>query len=183
MRGCADGCRIVEVSARDGLQNLPLPIIPTQTKLDLINKLLDTGIRNIEVGSFVRGDRIPQMADLEKLLPQLAPFSSVPPPSPHPGHGGRGGMGKEGLEGLGGVPLPSGIEVPVSEAKAHYPVLVPNSRGLDNLLKLEEEHKARGGKERLTDEISVFVSATEVRSPSVQRRRMLADDLGILTSQ
>ena len=34
-------------------------------------------------------------------------------------------------------------------------------RGLDNLLKLEEENKANG-REKLTGEIAVFVSATEV---------------------
>lgn len=43
----------------------------------------------------------------------------------------------------------------------HYPVLVPNMRGLENLLKLEEQHKGRGGG-RLTNEIAVFVSATDV---------------------
>ncbi len=37
-------------------------------------------------------------------------------------------------------------------------------RGLDNLLKLEEEWKRRGRESCLTDEIAVFVSATDVRT-------------------
>ena len=41
----------------------------------------------------------------------------------------------------------------------HLPVLVPNMRGLDNLLKLEETLK---GDRRLTDEIAVFVPASDV---------------------
>jgi hydroxymethylglutaryl-CoA lyase len=45
----------------------------------------------------------------------------------------------------------------------HIPVLIPNMRGLDNLLKLEEKHSS-GGSERLTDEISVFVPASDVRT-------------------
>jgi hydroxymethylglutaryl-CoA lyase len=52
--------------------------------------------------------------------------------------------------------------LPEEAGVVHYPVLVPNMRGLDNLLKLEEEWKSKGGKERLTDEIAVFVAATEV---------------------
>jgi len=53
--------RIVEVAPRDGLQNLPPPAIPTAVKLELIERLLAAGVRNIEVGSFVRGDRVPQV--------------------------------------------------------------------------------------------------------------------------
>lgn len=53
--------RIVEVSARDGLQNIPPPAVPTPVKTELINKLLDCGLKTIEVGSFVRPDRVPQV--------------------------------------------------------------------------------------------------------------------------
>lgn len=35
-------------------------------------------------------------------------------------------------------------------------------RGLDNLLRLEKQWRSQGGQHRLTDEIAVFVSATEV---------------------
>jgi len=54
--------RIVEVGPRDGLQNEPA-VVPTATKVALIDKLTATGLRAIEAGSFVRADRIPQLAD------------------------------------------------------------------------------------------------------------------------
>ncbi len=44
------------MSPRDGLQNLPPPLVPTEVKRELVQKLLDAGIKNIEVGSFVRKD-------------------------------------------------------------------------------------------------------------------------------
>lgn len=145
----ADG-RIVEVSPRDGLQNLPPPAIPTKTKLGLIERLLDAGVRNVEVGSFVRGDWVPQMADSSTLLPQLPPTSAIPcPPEPAP------------PQELSGIPPYSGVRLTEKDGKAWFPVLVPNMRGLDNLLKLEEEHRGTGRTEKLTEEIAVFVSATE----------------------
>ena len=50
---------------------------------------------------------------------------------------------------------------PEASGAAHYPVLIPNMRGLDSLLALEQDRKEKG-QERLTDEIAVFVSSTEV---------------------
>lgn len=54
-------------------------------------------------------------------------------------------------------------QLPGFEGKqgVHYPVLVPNMRGLDNLIKLDEQHR-RQGRSRVTDEIAVFISATDV---------------------
>ncbi|XP_076261070.1 hydroxymethylglutaryl-CoA lyase isoform X2 [Rhynchophorus ferrugineus] len=54
--------RIVEVGPRDGLQNEPINV-PTNIKIELINMLSDTGLRNIEVTSFVSPKWVPQMAD------------------------------------------------------------------------------------------------------------------------
>lgn len=56
-----DFVRIVEVAPRDGLQNIPGKAIPTDIKLELVNKLVDAGLRGIEVGSFVRPDWVPQV--------------------------------------------------------------------------------------------------------------------------
>ncbi len=55
-------CSIVEVSPRDGLQNIPPPAVPTAVKKELIERLLAAGVRNVEVGSFVRGDWVPQVS-------------------------------------------------------------------------------------------------------------------------
>lgn len=61
---------IVEVGARDGLQNEP-EVIATEAKLDLINRLMDAGVKRIEVASFVHPKRVPQMADAEAVIAGL----------------------------------------------------------------------------------------------------------------
>lgn len=57
-----DTVRIVEVGPRDGLQN-EKAIIPTATKIELIDRLSATGLRSIEATSFVSPKWIPQLAD------------------------------------------------------------------------------------------------------------------------
>jgi hydroxymethylglutaryl-CoA lyase len=59
--------RIREVGPRDGFQNEP-EVIPTDTKVQLINALARTGLRRLEVTSFVRPDVIPQLADAREVL-------------------------------------------------------------------------------------------------------------------
>ncbi|MEH7125825.1 hydroxymethylglutaryl-CoA lyase [Bacillus sp. JJ1773] len=67
---------ICEVGPRDGLQN-ERKIIPTETKVELISRLLDSGIRNIEAVSFVNPKVVPQMADAEELLKLLPKRNDV----------------------------------------------------------------------------------------------------------
>jgi hydroxymethylglutaryl-CoA lyase len=59
--------RIREVGPRDGFQNEP-EVIPTAEKVRLIDLLGRTGLRRIELTSFVRADVIPQLADAEQVL-------------------------------------------------------------------------------------------------------------------
>ena len=54
--------KIVEVGPRDGLQN-EQQIVPTETKIELINRLADAGLRVIESTSFVSPKWVPQMGD------------------------------------------------------------------------------------------------------------------------
>lgn len=61
---------IVEVGARDGLQNERQPV-PLTTKLALIDDLAAAGVRTIEAGSFVNPSAIPQMADSDALFAAL----------------------------------------------------------------------------------------------------------------
>jgi len=61
---------IVEVGLRDGLQNIK-QVLPTETKLELLNLLSSTGLTAIEVSSFVRSDKIPQLADAELLYSSI----------------------------------------------------------------------------------------------------------------
>lgn len=52
--------RIVEVGPRDGLQN-EASRIDLKTKLELLRRLAETGVRNIEAGSFVAPKWVPQV--------------------------------------------------------------------------------------------------------------------------
>jgi hydroxymethylglutaryl-CoA lyase len=61
---------MVEVGPRDGLQIDPV-ILPTEIKIELISRLLATGLKRIEVTSFVNPRKVPQMADAEQVLAGL----------------------------------------------------------------------------------------------------------------
>jgi len=54
--------KIVEVGPRDGLQN-EKGVVATNHKVELINKLSESGLKAIEVTSFVSPKWVPQMAD------------------------------------------------------------------------------------------------------------------------
>jgi hydroxymethylglutaryl-CoA lyase len=62
--------QIREVGPRDGFQNEP-ETIATADKVALIDRLARTGVRRIEVTSFVRPDVIPQLADAEEVLASI----------------------------------------------------------------------------------------------------------------
>ncbi|MEK8025818.1 hydroxymethylglutaryl-CoA lyase [Pseudaquabacterium rugosum] len=59
--------RIVEVGPRDGLQN-ERQLVPTPTKLRLIERLVMAGLRDIEATSFVSPKWVPQMADQAEVM-------------------------------------------------------------------------------------------------------------------
>jgi hydroxymethylglutaryl-CoA lyase len=60
-----------EVGPRDGFQNEP-ESIPTADKIRLVDALARTGLTRVEVGSFVRADVIPQLADGAEVLAGVA---------------------------------------------------------------------------------------------------------------
>ncbi|MDO5103340.1 MAG: hydroxymethylglutaryl-CoA lyase [Lautropia sp.] len=62
-----DFVRVVEVGARDGLQN-EKTIVPAATKIELINRLSNAGFSEVEATSFVSPKWIPQLADAEEVL-------------------------------------------------------------------------------------------------------------------
>lgn len=98
----ADHVRIVEVGARDGLQN-EKQSISVENKLDLIRRLSQTGVTHIEAGSFVPAKWVPQMAATGEILEDLI---AKPPHTPH---------------------------------SVAYNYLVPNIRGLENLVKIFQQ--------------------------------------------
>lgn len=67
---------IVEVGARDGLQNEP-DILPTDQKVSLIQAAIAAGVRRIETASFVNPRRVPQMADAEAVMEALPDSDQV----------------------------------------------------------------------------------------------------------
>jgi hydroxymethylglutaryl-CoA lyase len=105
-----DRVKIVEVGPRDGLQN-EKTIIPLAVKVELINRLSDTGLPVIESGAFVSPKWVPQMADTAEVL--------------------------------AGIRRRSGVA---------YPVLVPNTKGLEQAI-------ASG-----VEEIAIFGAASEAFS-------------------
>ncbi|WP_244831784.1 hydroxymethylglutaryl-CoA lyase [Caballeronia sp. TF1N1] len=64
--------RIVEVGPRDGLQNEPSPVSAT-VKAELIERLIDAGVRYVEAASFVSPKWVPQMADGAQVLERVLP--------------------------------------------------------------------------------------------------------------
>ncbi len=61
---------ITEVGPRDGFQ-FEKKIIPTTFKLEIINSLIDAGLKNIQAASFVHPGIVPQMADAKELISLL----------------------------------------------------------------------------------------------------------------
>lgn len=59
-----------EVGPRDGLQ-IEKQVVPTARKLEWIGSVIAAGVDIVQVGSFVRSDRVPQMADSAELFQAL----------------------------------------------------------------------------------------------------------------
>ena len=68
--------KVVEVGARDGLQN-EKTLVPTATKIALIDRLAAAGLTTIEATSFVSPKWVPQMADASDVLAGLKPYEGV----------------------------------------------------------------------------------------------------------
>ncbi len=62
--------KIVDVSPRDGLQNEP-GSVPTEVKVELVDRLSEAGLRSIEAGSFVSPKWVPQMADTADVMARI----------------------------------------------------------------------------------------------------------------
>ncbi len=71
-----DAVRLVEVGARDGLQNEPR-CLPVDTRVALVERLADCGLRTIEAGAFVSPRWVPQMAGSDEVLRQVSPRAGV----------------------------------------------------------------------------------------------------------
>lgn len=68
--------KIVDVGPRDGLQNEKQPV-PASVKIELVQRLQDAGLKEIEVTSFVSPKWVPQMADNAEVMAGIARKSGV----------------------------------------------------------------------------------------------------------
>jgi (R)-citramalyl-CoA lyase len=63
---------ICEVGPRDGLQN-EQEVLPPATRAELVNRLAAAGLPRVEAASFVRAERVPQMAGAEEVVKAIEP--------------------------------------------------------------------------------------------------------------
>jgi hydroxymethylglutaryl-CoA lyase len=71
-----DKVTLVEVGPRDGFQ-FEKTVVPTERKLAVIARLVESGLKQIQVASFVHPAKVPQMADAEELIAGLPPADDV----------------------------------------------------------------------------------------------------------
>lgn len=76
MRNLPKEVKIVDVSPRDGLQN-EKQVIDLATKLELIERLGQSGVKNIEVTGFVSPKWVPQLADSSQLCERLTHHNNI----------------------------------------------------------------------------------------------------------
>ena len=62
--------RLMEVGLRDGLQNEESRV-PLEKRLKLVRQLIDSGLKHIELGAFVRPEKVPQMACSPQLIQRV----------------------------------------------------------------------------------------------------------------
>ncbi|MFJ2449788.1 hydroxymethylglutaryl-CoA lyase [Pseudomonas sp. NPDC087626] len=71
-----DHVRLVEVGARDGLQN-ERRTLPASVRVQLLERLADAGLRTLEAGAFVSTRWVPQMAGTDQVLKALPSRAGV----------------------------------------------------------------------------------------------------------
>ena len=71
-----DHVRLVEVGARDGLQN-EKQTLPPQIRVQLLERLADAGLRTLEAGAFVSSRWVPQMTGSDEVLKSLTTRAGV----------------------------------------------------------------------------------------------------------
>ncbi|KAL4948987.1 hypothetical protein BDW69DRAFT_198463 [Aspergillus filifer] len=158
-----DPVRIVEVSPRDGLQNIPEQI-PTATKLSLIQRLVRTGLSTIEITSIVSPRAVPQLADCRGILGHETIRTLTQGPCFGSDSENDSGWLKSNSNSTSRTSLnrqsDSDIDINIRTHSKHspgreqeiplkLPVLIPNLKGLS----IATSHGVRS--------ISVFISATE----------------------
>jgi hydroxymethylglutaryl-CoA lyase len=135
-----DSVKIVEVGPRDGLQN-ERGTVPTEVKVELIERLAGAGLPAVEATAFVSPKWIPQMADHTEVLERIRkrPGVSYPVLTPN-------------LKGLEAARAAGATEVAVfgaaSEAFSQKNINCSIAESLDRFRPVAETAKANGIKVR-----------------------------------
>ncbi|KAF2740888.1 aldolase [Polyplosphaeria fusca] len=163
----SDFVRIVEVGPRDGLQN-EKQTIPLATKIELVDRLAQTGLETIEAASFVSPKWVPQMASSSEVLEHV--LNSLPT-APHPMTYQFLLPNEKGLDNFLNIwqrdsspqtayptppPSPSPDSGPALNTSSQDPNAMPSaSSGADAM------HKANSNTPTPKIELSIFTAATE----------------------
>ncbi|MGL5459732.1 MAG: hydroxymethylglutaryl-CoA lyase, partial [Cetobacterium sp.] len=65
--GNKNNIEIIEIGPRDGFQNVT-EFIPTEKKKEIIERLIEAGVKRMQLTSFVSPKHIPQMQDAEEIV-------------------------------------------------------------------------------------------------------------------
>src|SRR5512146_468852 len=68
---------IHEVGLRDGLQ-VEKAVVPTEQKINWVERLIESGVDIIQLGSFVHREKVPQMADTDDLFEHFRSRTGAP---------------------------------------------------------------------------------------------------------
>ncbi|MCP3905919.1 MAG: hydroxymethylglutaryl-CoA lyase [Planctomycetes bacterium] len=71
-----DAVTVCECWARDGLQSIP-KVIPTAEKVEMIDRILDSGVQKLEITSFSHPKLLPQFADCVEVLKAIRRVDDV----------------------------------------------------------------------------------------------------------
>jgi hydroxymethylglutaryl-CoA lyase len=74
--GYMEKVKIIEVGPRDGLQNID-SFVPTDKKIQFIKRLAACGIKEIQIGSFVAPQAIPQFQDIKEMVKGVHALQNV----------------------------------------------------------------------------------------------------------
>ena len=67
---------IMETGLRDGIQVVE-KYVPIKDRVLIVNGLIDSGIKNIQIVSFVNPKKVPQMSEAEDLISRLSPNNKI----------------------------------------------------------------------------------------------------------
>jgi len=100
--------KVTDVTLRDGLQN-ESRMLSTEVKLEIARAIVAAGITSMEIGSFVREDLVPQMADTTDVVTHLRAWP--------------------GLEAIGLIPNLQGARTAVAAGASHIRMVISASEG------------------------------------------------------